>query len=205
MAVTVDGLPLIDLSYDPNIPRDIDAVANAVGVRLSVYSDTPPPHKAGRVWYAPTSKKLQVSDGAVWVLLSGRRGATVTLHDTWATVAIRTHDGTWTKVSDTDTFVGALSGNTTPIVIPAGMGGLYATALTFRTGGAAVTGRSLADVRVNGSTTYRASINMGDTTTSTGFTIPLAAGDTVGVTSLVDPAPGGPGVDATLTCYRVGP
>jgi hypothetical protein len=70
------GLRKPDLTYSPDGATQIGQLADDVDKILTVYSDTTPAHAPGLLWYAPTAKLLQISDGAAWHVLCAGAGAT---------------------------------------------------------------------------------------------------------------------------------
>lgn len=71
---TLWTLPSPELTAPPNVPADLQALANALDVRLGsifyVTSTSRPAHRLGRVIYESDTKRLQISTGSAWVLLS---------------------------------------------------------------------------------------------------------------------------------------
>lgn len=61
------SLPYPEANDTPYVHLDIKALAESVDENVVVVSTTAPPHKAGRHWYNPTTKREYVSNGAAYV------------------------------------------------------------------------------------------------------------------------------------------
>lgn len=73
----IHSLPLCDLSYDNNPPADIDALATSVDQVLPVYGTaTPALQPTGLLWFNPTTKRLQMSDGTTLHVVAAMSEAT---------------------------------------------------------------------------------------------------------------------------------
>jgi len=178
--------------------------------------------------YYPSSAQqyegLYVEDQALNILLRSngttlskyeppRVGCLVTATgDSWATdgsvVSIGNSGGAWTSRDDSGGFVTAGS-TATPVTIPAGQDGRYN--ITVQEVTQAVTGLSRLWIQLGGTlpvtgtaNSYRSNLSTGESNGSVSATVPLAAGNTVGVqnalTSGTTKAP-----TCVLSVYRVGP
>jgi len=157
---------------------------------------------------ATTIPTAKIDDLRAFTALRGtnRVGASVNLTDGWVTQATRTHTGTWSVGENSGGFVGALTGNTTPIVIPAGKGGLYAVSLGLANS-AAATGWvqvQIGGTLLAGSTNfYRGGLSTASFAAGgVAAILPLAAG--CALTVITGLTASAYGVTATLSCYRIG-
>lgn len=143
-------------------------------------------------------------DGAV-KRIGGRATTNVAQAIAANTTTTLTNNGTaaWTATEDSGGFVSATGGTTTPIIIPAGEGGLYIIGW-FVTLSAASAGLLWATPLINTvGNNHGQSLNYTGDRTGSSFTIPLNAADTLGLQVRTATAANA-SIGCELYCYRIG-
>jgi hypothetical protein len=108
----------------------------------------------------------------------------------------------WTATEDTGGFVSAVAGTSTPIVIPAGKGGLYIVGAKY-VQALSSAGRAFLDVLINGAIANHRFIFTNDGQIDQCCVIPLNAGDTLGLQTFTTTATNA-SIGSQLYCYRQG-
>lgn len=204
----------LSLSIGDAIPVANVTARAALIVTLAGIGITPSTSNPIRDWRAdaaPGSQDEFTTDGTTWRTNRPRVGASVNLNDGWSTQNTRTHASTWSLGEDSGGFVGALTGNTTPIVIPAGKGGLYAVSLGLSNSTPMSVEGSFAQITIGGTllagsqVLYR--VRMANSASSAqgsiALTLPLAVDCTLTILTSLTSASAYV-VNATLSCYRIG-
>lgn len=65
----------------PDVPVDMKALADAIDLGTPYVTTSTPGHVAGLIWYNPTTKITQISDGAAWQLVTAANWTSYT--PTW--------------------------------------------------------------------------------------------------------------------------
>jgi hypothetical protein len=157
--------------------------------------------------YRQDTNRIEIYNGSSWDTFSSnqRTGATMLLGDSWSTQGVRSHSATWTTGESVNCTV---ANSATPITIVTP--GLYSISLNAANSAVMTTStRSYVSVILGGTlpisgskTEYRFPMQVGELMLGDGFTVPLAAGNTLNVTSFLNSA--AYSLTATLSCYKVG-
>lgn len=131
---------------------------------------------AGPFWWSGSAwspqKRGRIGARVTTTIAQAMVAATVTTLNNNAAAA-------WTATEDSGSFVSAVSGTSTPIIVPAGLGGIYNIGVNYQQSVAA-SARLFVSPLVNGSAVGRFTSNTGESNFLASIPYPLAAGDTLG-------------------------
>lgn len=165
--------------------------------------------------YRTDTNRIEIYNGTTWDTYSSTRrcGVTANFAQSFTTDSSTTSPATnWSWVGDTDNYQGgAITTTTTPITVPAGLGGLHALSLSVQQTGTAATGRSFWQIQIGGTMSpanlrsiYRVPIPVGENDAAVSCEIPLSAGQTVAAGFWFVNGGSTKSLSGTLSCYRVG-
>ena len=83
---TFNALPYPAATDAPYVHLDMKALADAVDERLPIVSTTAPPHRAGRQWFNPATRRMSLSDGTAWFAVTEDTGWQALTLESGATV-----------------------------------------------------------------------------------------------------------------------